>query len=116
MNGQKRAIAAATLLACLGMVAVAGAQPAGPEWKDWGGDAARTHFSTLNQINAANVASLRPAWVWSAGTYGRSWEIRPLMVHGLLIISEPGTSDVGDAQVEIGEPTAAGVIPVTITA
>jgi quinoprotein glucose dehydrogenase len=96
---RKATIAAASLLAALGVAGVADAQApvaqgAAAEWRDWGGNAARTHYSPLNQITAANVAGLRPAWVWSAGTYGRSWETRPLMVHGLLIIAEPGTSDV----------------------
>jgi quinoprotein glucose dehydrogenase len=96
---RKATIGAVSLLAMLGVGAMADAQVpvasgAANEWKDWGGDAARTHFSSLNQINAANVATLKPAWVWTANTYGRSWETRPLMVDGMLIISEPGTSDV----------------------
>src|SRR5690348_15101638 len=90
-------------IAVLGLVTVAGAQPAGNEWKDWGGDAARTHYSSLNQINAANVSTLRPAWIWDGGTFGRSWEIRPLMVQGMLIISEPGTSDVIALEPETGK-------------
>ena len=64
------------------------------EWQDWGGDAARTHFSPLQQITAANVSQLKPAWVWDPGTFGRSWEITPLLIDGLLIVSEPGTTDV----------------------
>ena len=44
------------------------------DWKDWGGDAARTHFSPLTQITAANVSQLKPAWVWDPGTFGRSWQ------------------------------------------
>jgi len=64
------------------------------EWTDWGGDAARTHHSALAQINSGNVSGLKPAWVWDSGAHGRSWEIRPLLVRGMLIVSEPGTSDV----------------------
>ena len=56
------------------------------DWKDWGGDEARTHFSPLNQITAANVSQLKPAWMWDAGTFGRSWEITPLLIDGLLIV------------------------------
>src|SRR5476649_119170 len=58
------------------------------EWKDWGGDAARTHYSALSQITAANVSRLKPAWVWDGGHFGRSWEITPLLIDGLLYISE----------------------------
>jgi quinoprotein glucose dehydrogenase len=82
----------------------ADAQPAPTEWKDWGGDAARTHYSPLNQITAANAARLKPAWVWDAGTFGRSWEITPLLLAGHLIISEPGTSDVIALEPETGKP------------
>src|SRR6218665_2293732 len=91
-----------TLLAGAGLTLAmtAGAQVAPGEWTDWGGDAARTHYSSLNQINAANVAGLKPAWVWDSGAYGRSWEIRPLLVHGMLIVSEPGSSDVLGLQPE----------------
>src|SRR6266576_1058533 len=64
------------------------------DWQDWGGDAARTHFSPLQQITAANVSQLKPAWVWDSGKFGRSWEITPLLIDGLLIVSEPGTTDV----------------------
>src|ERR1700722_2140633 len=64
------------------------------DWQDWGGDAARTHFSPLQQITAANVSQLKPAWVWDPGTFGRSWEITPLLIDGLLIVSETGTTDV----------------------
>ena len=56
------------------------------DWKDWGGDAARTHFSPLNQITASNVSQLKPAWVWDPGTFGRSWQITPLLIEGLLIV------------------------------
>ena len=73
------------------------------DWKDWGGDAARTHFSPLQQITAANVSRLKPAWVWDPGTFGRSWEITPLLIDGLLIVSESGTSDVVALEPESGK-------------
>jgi glucose dehydrogenase len=100
----KRLKAGLAAIAALAMMAAAGAQPAATDWKDWGGDAARTHYSALNQITAANVSTLRPAWIWDSGTHGRSWEIRPLMVDGMLIISEPGTSDVVALEPETGKP------------
>jgi len=72
------------------------AQPvtAPTQWADWGGDAPRTHYSALNQINASNVASLKPVWIWDGGTFGRSWEITPLLIDGRLILSESGSGDV----------------------
>lgn len=77
---------------CLASAAMA--EPSATEWKDWGGDAARTHYSALDQINAANVSGLKPAWVWDGGQFGRSWEITPLLIDGLLYISENQTGDV----------------------
>ena len=64
------------------------------QWTDWGGDAARSHYSSLNQITAANVGQLKPAWVWDGGTFGRSWEITPLLIDGVLIVCESGSGDV----------------------
>ena len=47
----------------------AAAQPAATEWKDWGGEATRMHYSPLNQITATNVADLKPVWVWDSGKH-----------------------------------------------
>src|SRR6185312_9331609 len=87
------------------MTGLASAQPApGPAgWTDWGGDAARSHYSALDQINAANVAQLKPAWVWDGGTFGRSWEITPLLVDGVLILCESGSGDVLGIEPETGK-------------
>jgi quinoprotein glucose dehydrogenase len=99
---------ALTAAACVAALVVsnssAGAQTAkATDWQDWGGDAARTHFSPLQQITAANVSQLKPAWVWDPGTFGRSWEITPLLIDGLLIVSEPGTTDVVALEPESGK-------------
>src|SRR6478609_6519879 len=72
----KKGMARKSLLAGVGVVGLMGAATGQPtEWKDWGGDAARTHYSVLNQITTANVAGLKPAWIWDSGKLGRSWEI-----------------------------------------
>lgn len=96
------------MAACVAALVVtngsADAQPAkATDWQDWGGDAARTHFSPLQQITAANVSQLKPAWVWDSGKFGRSWEITPLLIDGLLIVSEPGTTDVVALEPESGK-------------
>jgi glucose dehydrogenase len=55
---------AALMLALgLGSFALAGAVGAqsvlpATEWKDWGGNAARMHYSILSQITVANVSGL----------------------------------------------------------
>ena len=63
------------------------------EWPYWGGDAAQTHFSPLTQITPENVDQLQPVWVYNPGTTGRGWENTPLMVDGLLYVSDP-TGDI----------------------
>ena len=56
----------------LGLTTAALGQSGPTEWKDWGGDVARTHYSRLNQINAANVSQLRPVWMRLSLTRARS--------------------------------------------
>jgi len=93
-----------TMAALVVASSTAHAQSAKPtDWQDWGGDAARTHFSPLQQITAANVSQLKPAWVWDSGKFGRSWEITPLLIDGLLIVSEPGSTDVVALEPESGK-------------
>jgi quinoprotein glucose dehydrogenase len=58
------------------------------EWRYYGGDAAGTKYSPLDQINAATVKNLKLAWSWKAQNFGRrpefNWEVTPLMVGGTL--------------------------------
>ncbi len=84
------------------------------EWKDWGGDTARTHYSHLSQITAANVSKLKPAWVWDGGNFGRSWEITPLLIDGLLYISETQTGDIIALEPETGKEVWRRKAPVTV--
>jgi quinoprotein glucose dehydrogenase len=56
-----------TLALTLAAVALAGQSPVPPstatgEWPSYGGDLANSKYSPLDQITAANFASLRPAW------------------------------------------------------
>ena len=41
------------------------------EWRVWGADAWSTRYSPLDQINAANFDSLKVAWQWNAGAFGK---------------------------------------------
>ncbi len=84
------------------------------EWKDWGGDVARTHYSRLNQITAANVSQLKPVWVWDSGSFGRSFEITPLMLGGLLYISETQSGDIIALQPETGKEVWRAKAPVSV--
>lgn len=56
-----------TILGCCLALVVAGAnaQPAGESWAQYRGDLSGTGYSTLDQINAANVGGLSLAWQYS---------------------------------------------------
>jgi quinoprotein glucose dehydrogenase len=56
-------------LSALLTVLAACARPAAPagDWRVTGGDPANTRYSSLDQINRANVAQLRPAWTYHTG-------------------------------------------------
>jgi quinoprotein glucose dehydrogenase len=102
----------------LALIAIAGgaqAQPQGQptEWKDWGGSGARLNYSPLSQITAANVADLKPVWVWDSGKFGRTWEIRPLLIDGLLYICESQSGDIVALEPETGKTVWRTKPPVT---
>jgi quinoprotein glucose dehydrogenase len=62
------------------------------DWPAYGRDASGTRFSPLTQIDTANVARLRLAWVYRTGDLLRSngrFEATPLLVDGLLYVSTP---------------------------
>ena len=102
----------------LGILALAGiglaaAHAQTTEWKDWGGDSARRNYSPLSQIAAANVAGLKPVWVWDSGKFGRSWETRPLLIDGLLYLTESQSGDTIALEPETGKLVWRAKPPVT---
>ena len=101
-------------LAGIGLVGGANAQPT--EWKDWGGDAARMHYSPLTQITRSNVAGMKPAWVWDSGKFGRTWETMPLLIDGLLYLTESQTGDIIALEPESGKLVWRAKPPVTVGA
>ena len=79
------------LMACaFGVSLVAGAGLAyadsGTEWNIYGGDAANTRYSILDQINTGNVANLRPAWIRSLAST-ESQEATPLVIGDTMYVS-----------------------------
>ena len=58
------------------------------DWRYWGGDAASTRYSNLDQINAENVQDLEIAWRWSAANFGPRpeyyYRATPIEVDGVL--------------------------------
>ncbi len=62
------------------------------EWRVYGGDAAGTHYSPLDQINRDNVGQLEVAWVYRSGDAGPRSQIQcnPIVVRGVLYGTTPG--------------------------
>lgn len=62
------------------------------DWPVYLGDKSGSHYSTLDQINVANVANLEVAWVWNAGdARGDSTQIQcnPLVIDGVIYGTTP---------------------------
>src|ERR1043165_1998584 len=59
-------------------------ETANGEWRWYGGDAAGTKYSPLDQINAANVNQLQIVWRWERDGFGprpdSDRQVTPLMV------------------------------------
>ena len=106
MTGWMKTLGLLAVVAAIGF-AILGANPAaqtqGSEWKYWGGDINQTHFSPLTQITPANVAQLKPVWVYNPGTTGRGWENTPLLIGGMLYVSDP-TGDIVALDPVNGDP------------
>lgn len=61
------------------------------QWRAYGGDEGSTRYSSLDQINADNIANLEVAWVWKADSLlpnaVATSETTPLMIDGVLYFS-----------------------------
>jgi acido-empty-quinoprotein group A len=62
-------------------------KPATDTWPTYNGDYSGRRFSTLDQINAANVSSLSLAWVFR--TPSHTLKSTPLEVNGILYLTSP---------------------------
>ena len=60
-------------------------------WLTYSGNLAAHRFSPLSQITPANVAKLKPAWIYQPQVAGR-FETSPVVVDGIMYISEPPTA------------------------
>ena len=74
-----------------------GARPSA-DWPTHGGDPGHRQFSTLDQINTGNVASLKVAWTYrtrDAQPDNRSQiQCNPIVVHGVLYATSAAAEDV----------------------
>lgn len=86
---------ASTVLAASVWAEAMAAAPAAPsaerEWRVYGGDAAGTRYSPLDQINRANVSKLRVAWTYHTGDSraepATTIACNPLAVEGVLYLT-----------------------------
>src|SRR5215472_4275866 len=92
MNKTLCTMALAISLAALPVLAQMGAQNG--EWRSYGGDLGNTHYSPLDQINAANFYKLQVAWRFKTDNLGPrpefNFEGTPLMANGV-VYSTAGT-------------------------
>ena len=59
-------------------------------WLTYGGNYAAQRYSLLTEITPANVANLRPVWMYQQDETVK-WEVTPLVVDGIMYISERPT-------------------------
>ena len=77
------------------------------EWRVFGGDAAHTRYTPLDQIDASNAAELEIVWRWTARNFGPNpyerTETTPLMVGGVLYATVGQRRDVVAIDAGTGE-------------
>ena len=73
---------------CASSVGAPASPPAGENWTTYLGDVARTHYSTLDQIDTTNVADLAVAWSYDTGDRAE-FQANPLIVDGVLYVPAP---------------------------
>ena len=62
-------------------------------WSEYLGDKARTHYSSLNQINTSNVSDLEISWIYNSGDLEKDQKTQiqcsPIVVNGILYGTNP---------------------------
>jgi alcohol dehydrogenase (cytochrome c) len=60
--------------------------PVAGNWTSYNGDYTGRRYSSLRQINVANVAKLRAAWVFHPGN-SKNLEVTPVVINGIMYIT-----------------------------
>lgn len=75
-------------------MAAAAKTTANRSWPIYGGDAAGTKYSSLDEINRSNVTRLKPAWIYRCDDMklqpASTIQCNPIVVGGVLYITTPG--------------------------
>src|ERR1700731_365619 len=72
-------------------------QPVAANWPSYNGDYSGQRFSSLDQINQANVSQLRASWVFHSPN-SRDMEVTPVVVNGLMLVTAANDVFALDAQ------------------
>jgi alcohol dehydrogenase (cytochrome c) len=72
-------------------------QPVGKNWPSYNGDYSGQRYSSLDQINAKNVGSLRAQWVFHAPNSDRL-EVTPVVLDGMMFVTSANDAYALDAQ------------------
>ncbi len=78
-----RALAISLLIA-----SAAFGQSSRDEWRSYGKNYSGWRYSELNEINTANIAQLRPQWIFQSGVNGKQ-ETTPLVFNNMMYITAP---------------------------
>ncbi|MGA7906669.1 MAG: PQQ-dependent dehydrogenase, methanol/ethanol family [Candidatus Sulfotelmatobacter sp.] len=73
------------------------ARPVGANWTSYNGDYTGRRYSSLHEINAANVSQLRASWVFHAGNSQRL-EATPVVVRGIMYLTSANDAFALDAR------------------
>jgi quinoprotein glucose dehydrogenase len=106
MNGCRgsRLLYAGIVLFAVGLAPAFGVVGAGADWRYYGGDAGGSHFTSLDQITAANVHNLQQVWSYQLdwpSSKNVAFEVTPLKVGDLLYVCLP-QNDVVALDAETG--------------
>jgi alcohol dehydrogenase (cytochrome c) len=73
------------------------ARPVAANWLSYNGDYTGQRFSSLDQINAKNVAQLRVQWVFHTNS-SNDMEVTPVVIDGLMLVTAANDVYALDAQ------------------
>src|SRR5437660_10110710 len=71
--------------------------PVGENWPSYNGDYSGRRFSSLREINKANVAQLRAAWIFHPGNSQRL-EATPVVIRGVMYVTSANDGYALDAR------------------
>ncbi|MGA8152996.1 MAG: PQQ-dependent dehydrogenase, methanol/ethanol family [Terriglobales bacterium] len=73
------------------------AQPSGANWTSYNGDYTGRRYSSLREITAANVAQLRPSWIFHSSNSERL-EVTPVVAGGVMYVTSANDAYALDAR------------------